>query len=218
MPAGTAEVCLDLLFKINSELPSENRGGDDDFGQLAADVVGRLETEPVTHRSAQTLHAFPGTLCQTQTSIGESILPIPLSQTIGERNDPRVGGDHRQVRVGIAAQNKKAISDDLRPEPALSGSPLAKLAVHHASGPVEQEQTTQLRWRHVNLKLDAETMRNDVGIPWWHQLDPGARQRNASTGLLLVTDGRVLDLPARLAENRGGHVWVVGCKQGGKHS
>ena len=39
LPAGADEFRLDLLVKINSKLPSENGGRDDDFGKLPAYVI-----------------------------------------------------------------------------------------------------------------------------------------------------------------------------------
>ena len=63
LPAWAAELRLDLLVKINSELPSENGGGNDNFGELVAYVVWRAETEALVNGSAQALQALAGTFC-----------------------------------------------------------------------------------------------------------------------------------------------------------
>jgi hypothetical protein len=172
----------------------------------------------LAHRSPQALDTFAGTLDQTQSGIGEAILAVPLPQPICERHDPGVRGDHRQIGVGVTTQDEKAVTDDLCPEPALSGSPLTQLAEHHTSCTMQQEQPAQLMRRHMDLKLDTEPARNYVSITRGHQLDPRARQREARTGVLLFPERLMLDLPASLAEDRRSGVRILGCKQGGKHS
>jgi hypothetical protein len=70
----------------------------------------------------------------------------------------------------------------------------------------------------MDLKLDTEPTRNDVWIARRHQLDPRAGQREARVGMLLLPERLMLDLPTSLAEDRRSGVWILGCKQGGKHS
>ena len=168
MPAETAEFRLDLLVKINSKLPSENGGRDDDFGELPAYVIWSAETQSLAHGSPQALQAFSRTLCQSQASIGECIVAVPLQETIGQPDNPRIRGDQRQIWIGVTAQDEEAVANDLRPEPALSRSPFAKFAVHHAGRSVQQEQPAQLTWRYMYLELNAEATRDDVGIAGRH--------------------------------------------------
>jgi hypothetical protein len=168
LPAGAAEFRLDLLVKINSKLPSENGGRDDDFGKLPAYVIERAETQSLAHGSPQALQAFTGTLCQPQASIGECIIAVPLQQTIGQPDDPRIGGDQRQIWIWVTAQDEESVANDLGPEPALSRSPFAKFAVHDAGRSMQQEEPAQLTWRYMYLKLNAEATRDDVGIAGRH--------------------------------------------------
>ena len=40
VPVVTAELRLDLLVKINSELPGQNGSRNDDFGKISAKIIG----------------------------------------------------------------------------------------------------------------------------------------------------------------------------------
>jgi hypothetical protein len=62
VPARAAQLALDLLVKINSELPSEYRGCDHHIGELRADIFRGTEAEALTHRSSQTLDTLARTL------------------------------------------------------------------------------------------------------------------------------------------------------------
>jgi hypothetical protein len=124
VPAGAAQLGLNLLVKINSELPSKDGGCDQHIGELLTDIVWRTIAQASTHRSAQVLDTFARTFDETQSGIGEAILAIPLPQPIRERHDPWVRSDHRQIGVGVTTKNEKVVTDDLRPEPALSRSSL----------------------------------------------------------------------------------------------
>ena len=116
MPAGAAQLGLNLLVKINSELPRKDRSCDQHIGELLTDIVRRTVAQASTHRSAQVLDTFAGTFDETPSGIGEAILAIPLPQPIRERHDPWVRGDHRQIGVGVTTQDEKVVTDDLRPE------------------------------------------------------------------------------------------------------
>jgi hypothetical protein len=83
---------------------------------------------------------------------------------------------------------------------------------------MQQKKPTQLAWRYMDLKLDADTARNDVGITGRDQLDTRPGEGQARPRLLLMPDRLVLDLPTSLTEDRRGGVRILGCKQGGKHS
>src|SRR5687768_6145216 len=176
MPARAAELSLNLLVKIDSKLPSKDRGCDHHIGELLTDIVRGTVAQALTHRPPQTLDTVAGTFDQTQSGICQGVLAIPLSQPICERDDPWVRGNHRQIRIGVSTQNEKAVTDDLCPESALSASPFAQLAVDNASCPVQQKSSAQLMWRHMDLELDTEPTRNDVRIARQHQLDPSACQ------------------------------------------
>ena len=80
LPTRAAQLRLDLLFKIDTELPREDRGCDHDIGQLGADIVVGAEGQALTHGSPQGPDALAGTLDQPQRAIGQAVLAIPLTQ------------------------------------------------------------------------------------------------------------------------------------------
>ena len=121
MPARAAQLGLNLLVKINSKLPSKDRGCDHHIGELLADIVRGAVAQALTHRAPQTLDTVAGTFDETQSGIRQRILAIALPEPIRERDDPWVRGNHRQIRIGVPTQNEKAVTDDLCPESALSG-------------------------------------------------------------------------------------------------
>src|SRR5215217_8096146 len=100
LPGWAAELRLDLLVKINSKLSGENGGSDHDLGKLPTNVVGRAESQSFAHCSTQAFQAFTRTLCQTQSAVGQSIIPITLAQSIRKCDDPGIGSDQRQIGVG----------------------------------------------------------------------------------------------------------------------
>src|SRR5215204_508865 len=175
VPAWTAQLRLDLLFKINSELPGKDGGSDDDFRQVSANIVRSAETQTLAHGSAQALDALAGTLHQTQCRVGQRVFTVALPQTICQRHDPRIGGNQGQVGVRIAAQDEKVIADDLCPESTLSRPPLTHLAEHQTGRTVQQEQPTQLMRRYMDLEFDSNPARNNLRIAGKHQLNPGMR-------------------------------------------
>jgi hypothetical protein len=218
VPVETAQLRLDLLIKINSELPGENGSRNHDFGKISAKIIRSPVAQTFAHGSPQALDTFARAFRKAQRGIGKSILAVSFPKAVGKRDDPRIGRDQRQIGVWVATENEKAVSDDLCPESTFTGSSLAQLAEDDTGRSVQQKEPTQLAWRYVDLKFDADTTGNDVGIAGRDQLDTRPRKGYARPRLLLIPDRLVLDLPTSLAEDRRGRVWIVGCKQGGKHS
>ena len=214
VPAWTAQLRLDLLLKINPSCRARIAAVIMTSASCRPSSSGAPKPRPSLIASRRASDTLAGTFSQAQRRVGQRILPVALPQAVRERNDPGVGGDQGQIRVRVTAEDEEAISDDLGPESAFSGPPLAHLAVDDAGSSVQEKQPTQLAWRHVDLKLDADTTRHDVWITWRHQLDARTSQRKAGSRLLLVPDGLVFDLPASLAEDRRSGVWILGCKQG----
>jgi hypothetical protein len=62
VPARAAQLALELLVKINSELSRKDRGCDHYIRELLADIVRGTEAEALTHRSPQTFDALARTL------------------------------------------------------------------------------------------------------------------------------------------------------------
>ena len=59
MPVVTAELRLDLLVKINSELPGENGSCNHDFGKISAKIIGSAVAQTFAHGSPQALTLSP---------------------------------------------------------------------------------------------------------------------------------------------------------------
>ena len=53
VPVVTAELRLDLLVKINSELPGENGSRNHDFGKISAKIIGSAVAQTFAHGSPQ---------------------------------------------------------------------------------------------------------------------------------------------------------------------
>ena len=218
VPVVTAELRLDLLVKINSELPGQNGSCNHDFGKISAKIIGSAVAQTFAHGSPQAFDTFAGAFRKAQCRISQSILAVPFPKAIGKRDDPRIGRDQGQIGIRITTKNQKVISDDLCPESTFARSSLAQLAEDDTCRTMQQEKPTQLAWRYMDLKLDADTARNDVGITGRDQLDTRPGEGQARPRLLLMPDRLVLDLPTSLTEDRRGGVRILGCKQGGKHS
>ena len=164
MPVETAQLGLDLLVKINSELPGENGSCNHNFGKISANIVRSAVAQTFAHGSPQALDTFARAFRKAQRGIGKSILAVSFPKTIRKRDDPRIGRDQRKIGVWVATENEDAVSDDLCPESAFTVSSLAQLAEYDAGRSMQQKEPTQLAWRHVDLKLDADTPGDDVGI------------------------------------------------------
>ena len=59
VPTRAAQLRLDLLVKINTELPREDRSCDHDIGQLSAEIVVVREAQTLAHGSPQALTLSP---------------------------------------------------------------------------------------------------------------------------------------------------------------
>jgi hypothetical protein len=169
-------------------LPGENGSRNHDFGKISAKIIGSAVAQTFAHGSPQALDTLARAFRQTQCRISQSILAIPFPKAIRKRDDPRISRDQGQIGVRITTENEEAISDDLCPESAFARSSFAQLAEDDTCRSVQQKESTQLARRYMDLKLDADTAGDDVGITRRNQLDTRPGEGQARPRLLLMPD------------------------------